>query len=118
MADAALPPGWEKRIDPGSGRAFYIDHSTKQVRPSTPLRLSWPLDAIPHRPFSNHGPCVAALTVFPTRLPRPLACWALPVTTDIRSTQVDPFPCRCSYLIARPPVVFLRDPSNSASCSP
>ena len=26
-----LPPGWESRIDPGSGKAFYIDHNTKQT---------------------------------------------------------------------------------------
>lgn len=36
-----LPPGWERRVDPGSGRSYYVDHnrrSTTWNRPDSPQR--------------------------------------------------------------------------------
>jgi hypothetical protein len=29
IQEPALPPGWEKKIDPATGRAYYFDHNTK-----------------------------------------------------------------------------------------
>ena len=31
-----MPPGWEKRLDPGTGRFYYVDHSTKTTHWSPP----------------------------------------------------------------------------------
>jgi hypothetical protein len=39
-----LPPGWESRLDPVTGRTFYIDHNAKTT--------SWTLPQI-ERPDSN-----------------------------------------------------------------
>ena len=37
-----LPPGWEERVDPGSGRPFYIDHVNKTTSWEHPGALSAP----------------------------------------------------------------------------
>eukprot|EP01108_Squamamoeba_japonica_P009336 TRINITY_DN865_c0_g1_i2.p1 TRINITY_DN865_c0_g1~~TRINITY_DN865_c0_g1_i2.p1 ORF type:complete len:306 (-),score=180.75 TRINITY_DN865_c0_g1_i2:24-941(-) len=31
-----LPPGWEARVDPSSGRSFYVDHNTRQTHWTLP----------------------------------------------------------------------------------
>ena len=33
----ALPPGWEERFDPGSGRKFYINHATRTTTWQRPV---------------------------------------------------------------------------------
>ena len=30
--DRGLPPGWEAKSDPGSGRVYYVNHATKQTQ--------------------------------------------------------------------------------------
>lgn len=44
MVAVALPPGWEQRHDPRTGRTFYIDHATKTTHwepPNRPLPPGW-----------------------------------------------------------------------------
>ena len=31
-----LPPGWEERVDHGSGKKFYVDHNTQTTHWSPP----------------------------------------------------------------------------------
>ena len=44
----ALPPGWESRYDPVTGRTFYIDHNTRTTQWSLPPRATEPEPAVPN----------------------------------------------------------------------
>ena len=38
--DAPLPDGWEAKIDPGSGKVFYVDHNSKTTTWTRPAALA------------------------------------------------------------------------------
>ena len=43
-----LPPGWESRYDPVTGRTFYIDHNTRTTQWSLPPRAMDPEPVVPN----------------------------------------------------------------------
>ena len=43
-----LPPGWESRYDPVTGRTFYIDHNTRTTQWSLPPRAMDPVPVVPN----------------------------------------------------------------------
>ena len=49
-----LPPGWESRLDPVTGRTFYIDHNTKTTSWTLP-RAAQPEPEIPSGGDNAHG---------------------------------------------------------------
>ena len=75
-----LPPGWERQVDPGSGVAFYIDHTTKRTtweHPGTaaaPARPQAPPHPLVQRTWALLSWLVGAthdqLTTEPGLLPR------------------------------------------------
>lgn len=47
-ASAALPEGWEERLDPSSGRTYYVDHNTKTTSWVRPVQ-----SAVRHQVFER-----------------------------------------------------------------
>jgi len=42
-----LPPGWERKVDPGSGSAFYINHATETTQWEPPMPAADPFKFCP-----------------------------------------------------------------------
>eukprot|EP00727_Mastigamoeba_balamuthi_P000971 m51a1_g10871 hypothetical protein (501) ;mRNA; f:41152-43237 len=62
VAEPPLPPGWQKTMDPRTGRVFYIDHNTRQT--------SWTLPSFaPPVPPKPVAPTEPAMPVQPAAVP-------------------------------------------------
>ena len=74
---AGLPPGWEERVDPTSGRPFYINHANKSTSSAKLTRASRGLRTVrtgyAHQPpacctYRRHGAAGAPRCVQRTRI--------------------------------------------------
>eukprot|EP00283_Hemiselmis_rufescens_P025808 CAMPEP_0173441452 /NCGR_PEP_ID=MMETSP1357-20121228/23969_1 /TAXON_ID=77926 /ORGANISM="Hemiselmis rufescens, Strain PCC563" /LENGTH=102 /DNA_ID=CAMNT_0014407035 /DNA_START=80 /DNA_END=384 /DNA_ORIENTATION=- len=66
---AHLPPNWSTRVDPHSGRTFYMNHDTKKTQWHPPPASSYQPPVNPNYHPASQAPLTGALVQEATPLP-------------------------------------------------